>query len=418
MYRGSEDEALATAVIEAAGARNAAAALSAARELWLTLPQLPPGQPDHWQEKSWHALAAAGLLFEAVAAGVDLIRAGKQLRLAAFVHIVQHVGGAYVTRDDRELQRDYPRDVSSAESDLLLEILELIRNGSYADDGYSAAVLTRFFEGKGKRFVWQYMEAHEAELGRSRLGWQMLGLIKQVFETGAVAWWSRWTEFPEHEMWTAALYLMAVRQESASSSPSVMDKHGAAMLEQLPHDETARLLCCMHLEGVLRDGRNAEFVAGLERHRRLLRIEMEGAPSTVWRPMVRFINRFKDQWRLGEADVEDRTVDGRDIAVRMMVGPLLGSALGLKGAQDPVTLDTGIGQLCHDLQEYDLAAPRALALFGELLATSDRREVMALCRQFRAFKREGYMKPLRALWFELLRGKLPWRSRLYAKIYY
>ncbi|HTM22547.1 MAG TPA: hypothetical protein VL172_18625, partial [Kofleriaceae bacterium] len=249
MYRGTDAERLAAAVVEAAEKRDAGA-VAAARELWLATEELPAGSPDHWEEKAWYALAGAGLLFDAVRAGVELIREGRRLRLAAFVHVVQHVGGAFVVKDDYELRRTEPRDVSGAESELLLEILDIVRKAGYPDDGYSAAVLMRFLEGKGKRFVWQYLEQHEAELSRSPAGWQLLGLIKQAFgdETALAAWWSRWPAYPGAEMWSAVMHLVNLRDQYGRGDAEALAAHSQAALDRLVPDESQRLIICVHLE--------------------------------------------------------------------------------------------------------------------------------------------------------------------------
>ncbi len=407
MYRGTEDEALANAVIEAASKRDPAAALSAARELWLAIPQLPPGQPDHWEDKAWHALVAAGLLFEAVAAGVELIRAGKQLRLAAFVHIVQHVGGAYVTQDSSEASRTTTREVSEAESKVLLEILHLARKGTYPDDGYSAVVFNRFFEGKGKRFVWLYLEENQAELAKSRINWQMLGLIKHAFDNDATAWWGRWHEHADAEMWTVMLLIASLRHPYGRADPEALAAHCEAALERMAPDESERLLRCVQLESLLLRGRNDEFLAGLERHAALLRLDVTSDSSIVWRPIMRFVNQFRDKARLGGTNVEEKGTTGREIAVRVMLGPLGGALY-----QGPDTLDSVIGELCFDLQSYELAALRAFALFRKLLGTSDKDAVVELTDEFYALEKATWIVPMRELWMATMRRKLPWSMRL------
>ncbi|HTM21119.1 MAG TPA: hypothetical protein VL172_11440, partial [Kofleriaceae bacterium] len=162
-------------------------------------------------------------------------------------------------------------------------------------------------------------------------------------------------------------------------------------------------------------GRMDEFEAGLEHHADLLRLDADSQGSMAWRPILRFLNRFKDQWRLGGdvlRDGDGRT--GERIALIVALGPLWGSMV----AKGPVTLDRCVGQLCVDLQSYDLAAPRAFALFRELRQTSDKQAVMKLGQEFRGLDDAHWMVPMRELWSDLFRRKLPWRSRLYAKLKY
>jgi hypothetical protein len=415
VYRDSEVAALADRAIEAARNGERAAALAAARTLWLAADELAPGAPDHWENQAWHALAKAGLLFDAVGAGVELIREGRRLRLGAFVHVVQHVGGALVVQDDQELRRTTPREITAAESALLHEILAAVRKGAYPDDGYSAAVFMRFLEGQGKRFVWPYLEEHEAELGKSRDGWQMLGLIKFAF--GApdelAAWWGRWPEYQGVEMWTAMMHLAALRDRFGRGELEALATHSQAALDRLAPDESAHLVCCVQLESLLRLGRSEAFEAGLERHAALLRLGETSNRSMCWRPILRFLNRFKDQWRLGGSHLYDGSMSGEELAVRVTLGPLFGIAM-----DGPPTLDKRIGELCHELQSYDLAAPRAFALFRDLGRTDDHKAVLELCRQFRPLKGETWMVPMRTQWLAMLPQKLGWRSRLYAKLYY
>jgi hypothetical protein len=261
--------------------------------------------------------------------------------------------------------------------------------------------------------VWLYLEEHQAELARSRVNWQMLGLIKQAFDDDATTWWGRWHEHADAEMWTVMLLLNGLRDRYGRADPETLAGHCQAAFDRLAPDESERLLRCVQLESLLVRGRLDEFMAGLEQHGTVLRLDATSDSSMVWRPIMRFLNQFRDQWRLGGANVEDKGASGGEIAARVMLGPIAGMTM-----QAPVTLDSIIGQLCYDLQSYDLAAPRAFTLVRALLQTNDKATILELHRQFRPLGQETWMLPIRKLWTDTIFRKLPWRSRLYMKLFF
>lgn len=252
-------------------------ALPLALRIWFQ-----PDQDSAWaQNAAWSALAEIGLKATAALRISEALSRGEQPGLPAFDHFLNHCAG--FTTGERWPQRNRWDALFSRPVRRLREVLAQLDAVRWDPARYRALVLSRLddigysttavhlWQRHGPAWqnatpIWQ-QAAHAALNARSR---QTLSLLREwqardgcemfivsnlTIALGAAGWHGRHGNWPE------------------------IARHAGECLDRLRHDHTARFLACNLVSALLLQGKEADFLAAVERWRHYLAAPEQQARS-------------------------------------------------------------------------------------------------------------------------------------------
>lgn len=410
-YRTNE-AALAGQVSERRAENDLPGMIKAATDLWLS-PVEQTDAFDQCEEEAWRAIVGAGAVSQAVQAGVALVRERRRLRPRAFIHVVQNIRGMREAVDGSDAQRDQPLELAKSDSQLLLELADIVLDAGWTTPAYLGSICFKMVEGRAKRDLWPFLQERAARMKQETDWWLLYVVLLATTSMGADAdmggWLSSWDQRPNVPMWVAQLVLHYDREAGALSNLNTLVSVARQAREKMPPDGSAHALLCIDMEVALRRQLYDDFLALVEQHEAVLVERNDIDAAMLEHPLIEYVNSFKLDHAVQAEDFEHE-----EPAVIPVLG-VLGVATQIRGTR----VNQGAVDLARALAADDVYASRVFLLFRELLRLErgDRKRAVELCRELRSFKKPPGMSWVQREWDRVLEKKTSLLTRLQLAVF-
>lgn len=366
--------------------------LDAVARFWLEPPERDD-IPDDTAADVWAAIVAAGAVDQALELGLQLAREARRIRPHAFIDLCEHM-----------------------ESGAVRELAELgIRHGWPAVP-YLAAAFGRLLELKQHKLVWQLVQAHRASLYERDDTWRHVGFVLSTSVVGdryeAAAWFDGFEHRKDVPMWLLCAFATTITQQASSVAKLLRSALDALMTlarkayEGAVWDDSAPYVVCLTLIDDLRNGREAEFLAGMQKHAELMARPVE--PS-LDHPLLQYASSFRHARPVTQGDLDFRRYLGTTYTP---IGMLEAATSGA-GPRPP---HWQLGETANELFDFTAGARRILVLFEQMHGTEPGEAAAALMRQM-AKSRPSSLPWLIKPWQRMVKARVGFRERLRFSIF-